>query len=197
MNSLCVYCGSSTGARPDYVNAGQALARVLSEHGLTMVYGGAHVGIMGAIADELLSLGGKVIGVIPRALVDLEVAHEGLSELHVVEDMHERKAMMATLSDGFIALPGGIGTLEETFEALTWLQLGFHEKPCGVLNVAGFYDQLLSFLDHACEEQFMRPEHRHLLLADADAGDLVTRLKNYEHKPASKVPDDWMPKTKT
>jgi len=140
IKSLCVYCGSSPGAKPDYVAMAETLAKTMAEQNLGLVYGGAHVGIMGALADRLIALGGTVIGVIPEALVEMEVAHQGLTELHVVADMHERKATMAKLSDGFVSLPGGLGTLEETFEMLTWSQLGFHDKPCGLLNVTGFYD---------------------------------------------------------
>ncbi len=180
IKSICVFCGSSRGAKPDYIDASRQLAQCMAKQGITLVYGGAHVGIMGAIADELLKLGGKVVGVIPEALVDMEVAHDGLTELHVVSDMHERKARMADLADGFISLPGGLGTLEEMFEVLTWSQLGFHSKPCGLLNVSGFYDDLLRFLDNANEQGFMRREHRQLLLDDADADSLVNRLISYE-----------------
>lgn len=180
IKSICVFCGSSRGAKPDYIDASRQLAQSMAKQGITLVYGGAHVGIMGAIADELLKLGGKVVGVIPEALVDMEVAHDGLTELHVVSDMHERKARMADLADGFISLPGGLGTLEEMFEVLTWSQLGFHSKPCGLLNVSGFYDDLLRFLDNANEQGFMRREHRQLLLDDADADSLVNRLISYE-----------------
>lgn len=147
---------------------------------LSLVYGGAHVGIMGAIANELLKLGGQVYGVIPESLVEMEVAHQGLTELYVVKDMHARKAKMADLSDGFISLPGGLGTLEEMFEILTWAQLGFHDKPSGLLNVGGFYNDLLSFLDNSNEEGFMRREHRHLLIDDADPDQLLARLMAYE-----------------
>ena len=147
---------------------------------LSLVYGGAHVGIMGAIANELLKLGGQVYGVIPESLVEMEVAHQGLTELYVVKDMHARKAKMADLSDGFISLPGGLGTLEEMFEILTWAQLGFHDKPSGLLNVGGFYNDLLSFLDNSNEEGFMRREHRHLLIDDADPYQLLARLMAYE-----------------
>ncbi len=180
IKSICVFCGSSRGAKPDYIDASRQLAQSMAKQGITLVYGGAHVGIMGAIADELLKLGGKVVGVIPEALVDMEVAHDGLTELHVVSDMHERKARMADLDDGFISLPGGLGTLEEMFEVLTWSQLGFHSKPCGLLNVSGFYDDLLRFLDNANEQGFMRREHRQLLLDDADADSLLSRLISYE-----------------
>lgn len=184
LKSICVFCGSSRGARPDYIDASEQLARSMVERDLSLVYGGAHVGIMGAIANEVLKLGGKAYGVIPESLVDMEVAHPGLTELFVVGDMHERKAKMADLADGFISLPGGLGTLEEMFEVLTWAQLGFHDKPSGLLNVSGFYNSLLSFLDNANEEGFMRREHRQLLLDDADPDKLLTRLM--EFKPAFK-----------
>lgn len=184
LKSICVFCGSSRGARPDYIAASEKLAQAMVERNLSLVYGGAHVGIMGAIANEVLRLGGNAYGVIPESLVDMEVAHPGLTELYVVGDMHERKAKMTDLSDGFISLPGGLGTLEEMFEVLTWAQLGFHDKPSGLLNVGGFYNNLLGFLDHANEEGFMRREHRQLLLDDADPDKLLTRL--IEFKPAFK-----------
>jgi len=182
MKTLCIYCGSSPGANPDYVAAGKKLAAAMVEHDLNLVYGGAHVGIMGAVADELMNHGGKVVGIIPESLVKLEVAHQGLTELHVVADMHERKSKMVELADGFVALPGGLGTFEELFEVLTWSQLGFHTKPCSVLNVSGFYDQLLQFLDTACKQEFMQPSHRDLLLSDTDPHALIEKLKSY--KPA-------------
>jgi len=189
IKSLCVYCGSSPGAKPDYVALSEQLALTMAEQNLGLVYGGAHVGIMGALANKLMELGGKVTGVIPEALVDMEVAHQGITELHVVADMHERKATMAKLSDGFISLPGGLGTLEETFEMLTWSQLGFHGKPCGLLNVAGFYDDLLRFLDNACSEAFMLPHHRALLIDSTDPNDLIARMRAYVPEVKSKL--DW------
>jgi uncharacterized protein (TIGR00730 family) len=176
MQSVCVYCGSSPGVRAEYQHAAEALADQLVARDLGLVYGGAHVGLMGSIADRVLARGGSVTGVIPRALVDLEVAHESLTSLEVVPDMHARKARMAELADGFIAMPGGLGTLEELFEMLTWSQLGFHAKPVGLLNMAGFYDQLLAFLDHAAAEGFMRVEHRELLLSAESADNLLTSL---------------------
>lgn len=179
LKSICVFCGSSRGARPDYIASSEQLAQSMARQNLALVYGGAHVGIMGAIANELLKLGGKVYGVIPEALVDMEVAHQGLTELYIVKDMHERKAKMAALADGFISLPGGLGTLEEMFEVLTWAQLGFHDKPCGLLNVSGFYDDLLRFLDNANEEGFMRREHRELLIAETDTDELLARLMDF------------------
>jgi uncharacterized protein (TIGR00730 family) len=187
INSLCVFCGSSSGAKPEYVAASHVLADVMAEQGISLVYGGAHVGIMGQVADRLLQAGGKVYGVIPESLVDMEVAHDGLTELHVVNSMHTRKAKMAELSDAFVSLPGGLGTLEEMFEVLTWAQLGFHEKPCGILNVAGFYDQLLSFLDNATEQQFMHESHRQLLMADTDPTALLKKLLAFEPERKSKL----------
>ena len=156
INSLCVYCGASIGTQPAYANAARMLAAEMVERRITLVYGGGNIGLMGIIADEVLRLGGEVTGVIPTALVEREVGHHGLSRLHVVDTMHQRKAMMAELSDGFIAMPGGIGTLEELFEVMTWSQLGFHDKPIGLLNVQGFYDGLISFIDHVAQQGFLR-----------------------------------------
>ena len=147
---------------------------------MTLIYGGGNVGLMGAVADSVLATGGKVIGVIPQALVDKEVAHTGLSDLRVVDSMHERKSLMADLSDGFIALPGGLGTLEEFCEVATWTQLGFHKKACGLLNISGFYDGLLSFLNHATKEKFIRPEHRSIILAEEDPVKLIEKLSEFE-----------------
>ena len=177
MKSIAVYCGASDGARPLYAEAARALARSLVEHNIALVYGGGRVGLMGVIADEVLRLGGEATGVIPRALVEREVGHAGLTRLFVVKDMHERKAMMAELSEGFIAMAGGMGTLEELFEMLTWAQLGIHAKPIGLLNTDGFYDGLVGFVRHQQEEGFVRPAHAGLLNVDADAGALVKRLR--------------------
>ena len=176
MKSICVYCGAASGISADYALAARELARVLVQHQLTLVYGGGNIGLMGIIADEMLRLGGEVIGVIPQSLLDLEVGHLTLTRLHVVQTMHERKAMMSALSDGFIAMPGGMGTLEELFEMLTWLQLDFHQKPVGVLNVAGYYDGLLGFLDHSVHQGFLQAAHRTLLLASDNAENLVSQL---------------------
>ncbi|WP_411860449.1 TIGR00730 family Rossman fold protein [Halioxenophilus sp. WMMB6] len=159
-----------------YANMATELARQLAAREIELVYGGASVGTMGALADAMLSAGGRVIGVIPNAILDREIAHEGLSELIIVKDMHERKATMADLADAFIALPGGLGTLEELFEMLTWLQLGIHQKPCGLLNVGGFYDHLEQFLHHARDEGFVRSENIQSLLVDTAPGALVDRL---------------------
>ena len=173
MKSVCVYCGSSFGTDPAYLQATQALARTLVANGLRVVYGGAAVGLMGALADATLEAGGEVVGVMPQQLVDREIAHQGLTELHVVATMHERKALMAQLSDAFVALPGGIGTLEELIEVFTWSQLGLHSKPLGVLNTAGYYDGLTAFLDHAVAQGFLRPEVRERLLVAPDAEALL------------------------
>ena len=160
MRSVCVFCGSNPGRRPEYLAGAADLGRVLAARGIRVVYGGAHVGLMGALADAVLAAGGEIVGVIPGLLVDAEVAHPGLSDLRVTGSMHERKALMAELSDGFIALPGGLGTLEEFAEIVTWAQLGLHGKPTGLLNLLGYYDGLLGFLDHATAERFVRPDHR-------------------------------------
>ena len=177
MKRICVYCGSSQGIRSDYQAAAQALGTELVKHQLGLVYGGAKVGLMGIVADAVLQQGGEVIGVIPQALLDKELDHQGLTELHVVNSMHERKQRMAELSDAFIALPGGYGTLEELSEITTWTQLGLHHKPCGVLNIAGFYDGLMQFLDHATAEGFIRPEHRSIILNAADPAELILQLQ--------------------
>ena len=173
MRSVCVYCGASTGSDPVYAEAAVELAQTLAAHDLRVVYGGAHVGLMGLIADTALAAGAEVVGVIPKVLVDWEVAHTGLTELHVVDDMHERKALMAELADAFVALPGGIGTLEELIEVYTWSYLGIHDKPFAVLNTAGYYDGLTAFLDHAVAQGFLRPEVRARLLVAADAEALL------------------------
>jgi uncharacterized protein (TIGR00730 family) len=179
MRRICVYCGSSPGRRADYSAAGRALGAEIARRGLGLVYGGASVGVMGVLANAVLDQGGEVIGVIPESLATRELAHPGLSDLLVVDSMHERKARMAELSDGFVALPGGWGTLEELFEVLTWAQLGLHQKPCGLLNVAGYFGHLFRFLDHAIEEHFVRDAHRQMLLMDDDPAALLDRLADY------------------
>lgn len=173
MQSLCVFCGSSTGRRPAYAAAARELASQLARQDLTLVYGGGNIGLMGVLADAMLAAGGRVIGVIPQGLVVREVAHHGLTELHVVGSMHERKARMAELSDAFLALPGGIGTLEELCEVLTWGQLGIHAKPIGLLNVDGYFGPLIALLDHAVAEGFMQADHRRMLLADTHVAALL------------------------
>jgi uncharacterized protein (TIGR00730 family) len=174
-----VFTGSSPGRRPQYAAAAEALGSALAERGDELVYGGANVGLMGVLADSVLAAGGRVIGVIPRGLLEREVAHRGLSELHVVGSMHERKSLMAELSDGVIALPGGLGTLEELFEMLTWAQLGLHGKPCGLLNVDGYFDKLLDFLDHSVDERFVAQSHREMVLAESAPTKLLERMDGY------------------
>jgi uncharacterized protein (TIGR00730 family) len=179
MPNICVYCGSNVGKQPTYKNAARELASVIVEHGFGLVYGGADKGIMGTIANAVLALGGEVYGVIPSALSDKELAHQDLTELHIVSSMHERKSKMAELSDGFIALPGGFGTLEEIAEILTWGQLQFHQKPCGILNVDGYFDDLLRYLDHTVDEGFLRPENRQMLLCDDTPQGLLQKIQQY------------------
>ena len=173
---VCVYAGSNPGTSPGYREAAAALGAELARRGTALVYGGSRLGLMGAIADAVLEHGGEAIGVIPQALVDREIAHRGLTTLHVVESMHERKAVMAELADGFVALPGGIGTLEELIEVFTWSQLGIHAKPCGALDAQGFYGALGDLLDHMVREGFLREEHRAVLLSDPDPQRLLDRM---------------------
>lgn len=177
---VAVFCGSNPGARPEYVAAAKLLGRTLASRGIGLVYGGSNVGLMAAIADEMADELGDVIGVIPRTLVEREVANTSLGDLRIVGSMHERKAMMAELADGFIALPGGIGTLEEFFETWTWAQLGMHGKPCALLNVAGYYDPLLAFLDRSVEEKFVRAVHRKMVIVEDDPATLLNRFEAYE-----------------
>jgi len=179
INAICIYCGSSPGRLDAYSLAACALAGALVSRNIKLVYGGAGIGLMGMVADRVLTLGGEAIGVIPKALAHKEVAHKNLTELHVTESMHERKMLMAELSDGFIALPGGIGTLEELFEIWTWAQLGFHNKPCGLLNVEGYYDALIGFLDHVAAEQFVKKEHHALLMVETNPDALLDRYLDY------------------
>ncbi|WP_410210780.1 TIGR00730 family Rossman fold protein [Aquirhabdus sp.] len=179
LKNICVYCGSSSGKNSAYVESAKQLADVLVERNIGLVYGGAQIGVMGAVANRMLEQGGRVIGVIPEGLLLKEVAHQGLTELHVTKSMHERKALMAEHSEGFIALPGGIGTFEELFEVWTWAQLGFHHKPCGLLNIAGYYDQLIAFLDHAANEGFVKPPHRELLMVEQDPAKILDRMALY------------------
>jgi uncharacterized protein (TIGR00730 family) len=177
---VCVFCGSSPGARPAYAEATTELARVLVAEGLELVYGGADVGLMGTLADTVLAEGGEATGVIPRALVEKEIAHNGLSDLRVVGSMHERKALMADLADAFVALPGGLGTLEELLEIYTWAQLGLHQKPCALLDVEGYYAGIATFLGHAVEERFLREEHRAMLIVEREPRALIDRLSRFE-----------------
>jgi len=176
LGRICVFCGSSSGVHIDYAQAAQTIGRLLSERGIDLVYGGGNVGLMGALADACLAAGGRVIGVIPQALVDREAAHTGLTELRVVSSMHERKSVMAGLADAFVALPGGYGTWEELFEVLSWSQLGIQRKACGLLNVRGYYDPLLELANKAVSEGFLREVNRELLLSDVDPARLLDRL---------------------
>jgi uncharacterized protein (TIGR00730 family) len=180
LRRVCVYCGSNPGTDPAYRAAAQATARLLAGRGIEIVFGGGAVGLMGALADTALEAGGRVTGVIPQALVDKEIGHGGLTELRVVGSMHERKMLMADLADAFIALPGGIGTLEEIIEVLTWTQLGLHRKPCALLDIAGFYAPLRAFLDHAVDQGFLSAGHRGMLLVDDDADVLLRRIERWE-----------------
>lgn len=191
MRRLCVFAGSSAGEQPEYRSTAEDLGRALAERQIGLVYGGARVGLMGVVADAMLASGGQVVGVIPEALVAKEVAHQGLSELRVVGSMHERKAVMAELSDGFIALPGGWGTLEEFFEVLTWGQLGLHRKPCGLLNSRGYFDGLLSFVEHSIQEGFVRREYRTMISVATSAGELIDLLAAYEPTAVEK----WITRT--
>ncbi len=194
MKRLCVFCGSTEGARPAYAEAARALGDALVTRGLGLVYGGGSVGLMGVLADAVLARGGEVIGVIPGPLATRELAHAGLTEMRVVGSMHERKATMARLADGFVALPGGLGTFEETLEMLTWAQLGIHAKPVGVLNVQGYWDGLRRMLAHAVEEGFVRPEYAALLLVAATPGELLGRLARWRPSGPGRV---WLDPSQT
>jgi uncharacterized protein (TIGR00730 family) len=193
IQSICVYCGSSEGRVDTYARQARELGRFLAEHSIRLVYGGANVGLMGILADASLAAGGRVIGVMPKALADKEKAHRGLTELHVVGSMHERKALMAELADGFIALPGGAGTLDELFEMWTWGQLGFHGKPCGLLNSAAYFDPLITFLDHAVSEGFVRACHRDMLVIADTAAELMARFTAYVPPTSEK----WLGRNET
>ena len=187
---LCVFCGSSHGANPAYAEAATKLGSEFARRGIELVYGGGNVGLMGVVADGVLAAGGKVIGVIPEALMAKELGHKGIQDLRVVKTMHERKAMMAELSDGFIALPGGIGTFEEFFEIVTWAQLGFHAKPCALLNINGFYDPLLRLVDHAIEERFIKASQRRILIVGSEIETLLHHMAHH-HVP---VEPKWIGK---
>jgi uncharacterized protein (TIGR00730 family) len=188
MRRICVFCGSSSGGNAAYAEAARTVGAHLAQQKIGVVYGGGRVGLMGELADAALAGGGSVIGVIPRALFEREVAHEGVTEMRVVSSMHERKALMAELSEAFIALPGGMGTFEELCEVLTWAQLGIHSKPCGLLNVERYYDPLLALLDHAVREGFVRREHRSILIDDADPKRLIDRIGQSAPRPAADGP---------
>jgi uncharacterized protein (TIGR00730 family) len=179
MKRICVFCGSSPGTRPAYLEAARTVGSTLARRGIGLVYGGGSVGLMGAVADAALAAGGEVTGVIPRALQLRELAHAGLTRLHVVTSMHERKARMADLADAFLALPGGMGTLEELSEILTWAQLGLHAKPCGLLDVRGYYRPLVAFFDHAVADGFLRPEHRRMVMVGDDVEALLASFAAY------------------
>ena len=191
MKRICVFCGSSPGKLPSYTAAAKKLGKLLAKKKIGLVYGGASIGLMGAIADSVLAAGGDVIGVIPKDLAAKEVAHKRLPDLRIVSSMHERKALMEKLSDGFIALPGGYGTFEEFCEILTWSQLGLHKKPCGLLNISGYYDRFLEFIDHAVREEFVRKEHRDTLLCASDPEQLLLQFQNY----APPMQEKWITST--
>jgi uncharacterized protein (TIGR00730 family) len=193
IGSLCVFCGSSVGTKPAFIGAAIALGKVLAEQQIRLVYGGGRVGLMGAIADSALQNGGEVVGVIPEHLVAREVAHQGLSDLRIVSSMHERKALMAELSDGFVAMPGGLGTLEEFFEVWTWGQLGLHRKPYALLNVNGFFDPLVQFIDQLVEQKFVKPEHRRMLIVESDVAMLTVRLAGHR----TPTVDKWIDRQTT
>jgi uncharacterized protein (TIGR00730 family) len=186
MKSITVFCGSNSGFRNAYAEAARTLARIFAQNSIRLIYGGGNVGLMGIIADEVMRAGGEVVGIIPDSLDKKEVGHRGITELRVVSSMHERKALMAELADGFIAMPGGIGTFEEFFEILTWAQLGFHEKPCAILNIAGYYDGLLALCDNAVSEGFLRPAHRQLILEDSNPEFLLEKMRNLTPVPVEK-----------
>jgi len=193
MRTLCVFCGSALGRRPAYARAARSLGSSIARRGLGLVYGGSSIGLMGVLADAALESGGKVVGILPRALARREIAHAGLTRLEVVASMHVRKARMAALSDAFVAMPGGLGTLEELAEVLTWGYLGIHRKPTGLLDVAGYWDPLIALLDHAVEEGFLRPEHRSLVVVERGAGRLLDRLARHQVPPAPR----WMDRRST
>ena len=183
MKRICVFCGSAVGSRTTYADSARRLGEMLASRGLDLVFGAGHIGLMGVLADAVLANNGRVVGVIPQALVDRELAHGKLNELHVVETMHQRKALMADLSDAFLALPGGYGTLDELFEVLTWAQLGIHRKPIGLLNIEGFYDPLLEWVEKALVEAFMKPKHRALLLVERDPETMLDCLTAWRSGP--------------
>lgn len=188
VKSVCVFCGSNTGRGEAYAEAARALARAAAARGLRLIYGGGSIGLMGVFAETALAAGAAVVGVTPRRLLEREVVHRGLTELHVVETMLERKSLMAALADAFVALPGGLGTLDELFEMLTWTQLGFHRKPCALLDVDGYYERLAAFLDHAVEERFVTCEHRAMLIVERDPQFVLERLASAQLPEVSK----WM-----
>jgi uncharacterized protein (TIGR00730 family) len=193
VQSLCVFCGSRQGLDPAYTKAARLLGTMLAEANIRLIFGGGHVGLMGVVSNAALEAGGDVIGVIPRSLVERELAHAGLTDLRIVGSMHERKALMSDLSEGFITLPGGTGTLEEFFEVLTWAQLGEHEKPCGLLNVAGYYDPLLSVFDHMVHKGFLSQSNRALVLVESEPERLLKRIESYQPPKTAK----WIDQSET
>ena len=193
MKRICVFCGSSPGADPVYLATAEAVGKFLANRGIELVFGGGRVGLMGMVADSAVAAGGRAIGAIPESLAIKEIAHQGLDELHVVDSMHERKALMAELSDGFIALPGGFGTFEEFCEIVTWAQLGIHSKPCGLLNVNGFYDPLIEMFDRSTRQQFIRPEHRGLVIVGSSIEELFDKMEAYSPPYIEK----WLDKKST
>ena len=187
LTNICIYCGSSPGNHPEYTRAAESLGLVLAQRGIGLVYGGASIGLMGTVADTVLNAGSDVYGVMPESLAAKEIAHPGLTRLYVTASMHERKTRMADLADGFIALPGGLGTFEELFEIWTWAQLGFHHKPIGLLNTTGYFDSLLTFLDEATTAGFVKPAHRDMLLVSSDADELMDAFQDYQAPTTSKL----------
>lgn len=187
MKTICIFTGSSPGHNPQHEAAALSLGGTIAARGMGIVYGGASIGLMGAVADACLDAGGSVIGVMPKALADLEIAHNGLTEQHIVATMHERKALMADMSDGFLALPGGLGTLDELFEIWTWAQLGEHQKPVAILNVNGFFDPLLAYLDHVVEEGFIKPAHRDMLIVHETADEVLDAMTSYDPPSVAKI----------
>ncbi len=185
IKNICVNCGSNSGSKPEYLAAAVGLGKYLAQNDIRLVYGGARVGLMGAVATASMENGGRVVGIIPESFAD-KVGRNNLTELHIVSTMHDRKTLMFDLSDGFIALPGGMGTMEEIFEVLTWAQLGLHTKPCGILNICGYYNNIIKFLENAVDQRFVRKEHKDMLLVDYDPESLLTRFKNYEAIPIEK-----------
>jgi uncharacterized protein (TIGR00730 family) len=194
MRRVCVFCGSSPGARPAYADAAAEMGRLLASEGIGLVYGGGQVGLMGVLADAVLAEGGEVIGVIPQALVDREIGHPGVADMRVVGSMHERKALMAELADAFVALPGGLGTLEELFEVYTWAQLGLHSKPCGLLDVEDYYAGIATFLTHAVEERFLPEQHRAMLIVEREPRELLERIRAWE---PSTIQPKWIDREET
>lgn len=193
LKRICVFCGSNPGNNPTYLEAAQELGSTIATRGYELVYGGAEVGLMGAVADAALRAGGRVVGVMPKALIEKEIGHKGLSEQHIVSSMHERKALMADLSDGFIALPGGVGTLEEIFEIWTWAQLGHHGKPLAFMNVLGFYDPLCAFLDHQSSEGFVRKGHRDMAIFSKNSDEILQAFETYDAPELQK----WVERAET